>query len=48
MSRIAGEYKLCKDKLPVVGTCVYNYYCVAPILDGAAAKGMPVYSWVKP
>jgi len=41
-----GEYKLCKDKLPVVGTCVYNYYCVAPVLDGASAKGMPVYAWV--
>lgn len=26
-----GEYKLCKDKLPVVGTCVYDYFCVAPI-----------------
>lgn len=37
-----GSYKLCKDKLPVVGTCVYDYYCVAPIVgDG---KG-DVHAW---
>jgi len=41
-----GEYKLCKDKLPVVGTCVYNYYCVAPILGGEYEKGAQVYAWV--
>jgi len=39
-------FKLCKDKLPVVGTCVYNYYCVAPVLDAGFAKGMPAYAWV--
>lgn len=41
-----GMYKLCKDKLPVVGTCVYNYYCVAPVLDAGYQKGMPAYAWV--
>ena len=41
-----GEFKLCKDKLPVVGTCVYNYYCVAPVLDAGYQNGMPAYAWV--
>ena len=41
-----GMFKLCKDKLPVVGTCVYNYYCVAPVLDAGYQKGMPAYAWV--
>jgi hypothetical protein len=42
-----GSYKLCKDKLPVVGTCVYNYYCVAPILgEDGYKKGATVYAWV--
>lgn len=40
-----GSYKLCKDKLPVVGTCVYNYYCVAPILVTGYEKGAAAYAW---
>jgi hypothetical protein len=40
-----GAFKLCKDKLPVVGTCVYNYYCVAPILPDDYKKGETVYAW---
>ena len=41
-----GDYKLCKDKLPVVGTCVYNYYCVAPLLADGYEKGAQVNAWV--
>mmetsp|Transcript_28432 Transcript_28432/g.70411 ORF Transcript_28432/g.70411 Transcript_28432/m.70411 type:complete len:343 (-) Transcript_28432:1320-2348(-) len=41
-----GAFKLCKDKLPVVGTCVYNYYCVAPILADGYSKGADVLAWV--
>mmetsp|Transcript_764 Transcript_764/g.2022 ORF Transcript_764/g.2022 Transcript_764/m.2022 type:complete len:354 (+) Transcript_764:132-1193(+) len=42
-----GTYKLCKDKLPVVGTCVYNYYCVAPILPASGyEKGAAARAWV--
>ena len=41
-----GDHKLCKDKLPVVGTCVYNYYCVAPLLADGYQKGVSVKAWV--
>lgn len=37
-----GSFKLCKDKLPVVGTCVYDYYCVAPIIGD---KKGDVHAW---
>jgi len=39
-----GAYKLCKDKLPVVGTCVYDYYCVAPIRSKSDTSGV-VKAW---
>lgn len=45
-SKQMGDYKLCKDKLPVVGTCVYNYYCVAPLLADGYQKGFNVRAWV--
>ena len=41
-----GEFKYCKDKLPVVGTCVYDYYCTAPLLDTTYEKGVVAYAWV--
>mmetsp|Transcript_40280 Transcript_40280/g.62877 ORF Transcript_40280/g.62877 Transcript_40280/m.62877 type:complete len:342 (+) Transcript_40280:161-1186(+) len=41
-----GVKKVCKDKLPVVGTCVYNYFCVAPVLEGPYEKGAEVNAWV--
>jgi hypothetical protein len=41
-----GQFKLCKDKLPVVGTCVYNYYCVAPVLANGYSQGATAYAWV--
>jgi hypothetical protein len=38
-----GESKWCKDKLPVVGTCINRFFCVAPIME--SGNSSTVWAW---